>query len=232
MCYTFGRTYREVVPLARPRNEELFNTIKKEAYRQLLSYGYTDTTYQSIATACDVTRAAVQNYYASKPDLALAFFGDLLSVIYDVIRQKGIHAENEFDTMFCIGQSFFAFLMQDSGSRKLLFELTNSREITSEVLDFEYNWGIRFIQTERTVSEEKFQNDVTSYMGGFYELLYTYLKEDRPFDLPTHLGRVIRAIMNDHGYSYDDAKTFVAGHILTEEELEPILAEIETRMEL
>lgn len=232
MCYTFGRTYREVGPLARPRNEELFNTIKKEAYRQLLSYGYADTTYQSIATACGVTRAAVQNYYASKPDLALAFFGDLLSVIYDVIRQKGIHAENEFDTMFCIGQSFFAFLMQDSGSRKLLFELTNSREITSEVLDFEYNWGIRFIQTERTVSEEKFQNDVTSYMGGFYELLYTYLKEDRPFDLPTHLGRVIRAIMNDHGYSYDDAKTFVAGHILTEEELEPILAEIETRMEL
>lgn len=232
MCYTFGRTYREVVPLARPRNEELFNTIKKEAYRQLMSYGYTDTTYQSIATACDVTRAAVQNYYASKPDLALAFFGDLLAVIYDVIREQGIHAENEFDTMYCIGQTFFSFLMQDSGSRKLLFELTNSREITSEVLSFEYNWGIRFIQTERTVSEEKFQNDVTSYMGGFYELLYTYLKEGKPFDLPLHLGRVIRAIMNDHGYSYEDAKSFVAAHAMTDAELEPLLSEIEKRMDL
>lgn len=219
-------------PLARPRNEELFNTIKKEAYRQLMSYGYTDTTYQSIAAACGVTRAAVQNYYASKPDLALAFFGDLLSVIYDVIQQRGIHAENEFDTMFCIGQSFFAFLMQDSGSRKLLFELTNSREITSEVLNFEYNWGREFIATERTVSEEKFQNDVTSYMGGFYELLYTYLKDGRPFDLPTHLGRVIRAIMNDHGYSYDDAKAFVAAHAMTTDELEPVISDIANRMEL
>lgn len=232
MCYTFVRTYREVVPLARPRNEELFNTIKKEAYRQLMSYGYTDTTYQSIATACGVTRAAVQNYYASKPDLALAFFGDLLAVINETVQKKHLHEENEFDTMFCIGQSFFAFLMQDSGSRKLLFELTNSREITSEVLNFEYNWGIRFIQTERTVSEEKFQNDVTSYMGGFYELLYTYLKEDRPFDLPTHLGRVIRAIMNDHGYSYDEANSFVAAHAMTEAELEPVLSEIEKRMDL
>lgn len=232
MCYTFVRTNREGGPVARPRNEELFQSIKKEAYRQLMSYGYTDTTYQSIATACGVTRAAVQNYYASKPDLALAFFGDLLAVINETVQKKHLHEENEFDTMFCIGQSFFAFLMQDSGSRKLLFELTNSREITSEVLNFEYNWGIRFIQTERTVSEEKFQNDVTSYMGGYYELLYTYLKENRSFDLPLHLGRVIRAIMNDHGYSYDEAKSFVAGHAMTETELEPVLSEIEKRMDL
>ncbi len=232
MCYTFGRTYREVVPLARPRNEELYNTIKNEAYRQLLSNGYTDTTYQSIATACGVTRAAVQNYFASKPDLALTFFGDLLTVINETIQKKRIHEENEFDTMFCIGQSFFSFLMQDAGSRKLLVELTNSREITSEVLNFEYQWGIRFIRTERTVTEEKFENDVIAYMGGFYELLYTFLKEDKPFDLPTQLGRVIRAIMNDHGYSYDDAKAFVVSHAMTPEELSPILAAIKKRLAL
>ena len=73
--------------MARPRNEELYNRIKREAYHQLLSYGYTDTTYQSIATACGVTRAAVQNYYASKSDLAL-FFAVFYSPLQTVCFEK------------------------------------------------------------------------------------------------------------------------------------------------
>ncbi|MBQ8084338.1 MAG: TetR/AcrR family transcriptional regulator [Clostridia bacterium] len=218
--------------MARPRNEELYNTIKQTAYRQLLSYGYTDTTYQSIASACGVTRTAVQNYYASKPDLALAFFGDLLAVINNVISEKALHQENEFDTMFCIGQSFFTFLLKDPESRKLLFDLTTSREITSEVLAFEYKWGIRFLATERTVPEEKFRDDVIVSMGGFYELLYKYLKDGLQFDLPTHLGRVIRSIMHDHGYSYDDAKAFVAAHVMTEAETDLVLTEVSNTLAL
>ena len=218
--------------MARPRNEELYNSIKNEAYRQLLTYGYTDTTYQSIASACGVTRTAVQNYYASKPDLALSFFGDLLEVIQTTVRERHLHEENEFDTMFCIGQSFFAFLLQDSESRKLLLDMATSREITSEVLAFEYAWGIRFIAQERTVSEETFRDDVIVSMGGFYELLYSYLKDGRSFDMPVHLGRVIRTIMHDHGYSYDDAKAFVAGHIMKPEEFDTVIADVAKRMEL
>lgn len=209
--------------MARPRNEALYQKIRQEAYRQLMTKGYTDTTYQSIATACGVTRAAVQNYYASKPGLALAFFGDLLAVIDEVVRRERIHGENEFDTMFCIGQCFFAFLLKDTASRKLLLELTASREITSEALAFEYRWGTEFITSERTVTEEKFQNDVIVSMGGFYELLYKYLKDDLAFDLPTHLGRVVRSIMHDHGYRYEDAKAFISAHAMTEHELQRVL---------
>ena len=212
--------------MARPRNEELYNRIKREAYHQLLSYGYTDTTYQSIATACGVTRAAVQNYYASKSDLALSFFSDLLGVIDDSVRRNRLHEENEFDTMFCIGQSFFYFLMKDLESRKLLFELTQSREITSEVLVFEYKWGLQFIGSERTVTEEKFRDDVIVSMGGFYELLYQYLKGEEPFDLPTHLGRVVRSIMHDHGYGYEEAKAFIAAHHMTGEEIEAVISDV------
>lgn len=218
--------------MARPRNEELYNSIRQTAYRQLLSYGYTDTTYQSIASACGVTRTAVQNYYASKPDLALSFFGDLLAVINSIITENKLHQENEFDTMFCIGQSFFAFLMKDPESRKLLLDLTTSREITSEVLAFEYKWGIQFIASERTVPEEKFRDDVIVSMGGYYELLYKYLKDNLPFDMPTHLGRVIRSIMHDHGYSYDDAKVFVATHIMTKDETDLVLTEVSKALAL
>lgn len=218
--------------MARPRNEELFHAIQKEAYRQLISYGYTDTTYQSIATACGVTRAAVQNYYASKPDLALAFFGDLLEVIQTTVRKRHMHEENEFDTMYCIGQSFFAFLLQDNESRKLLLDMATSREITSEVLAFEYAWGIRFIARKRTVPEETFRDDVIVSMGGFYELLYNCLKDDRTFDMPLHLGRVIRTIMHDHGYTYDDAKAFVTTHVMTAEEFDIVIEDVAKQMEL
>ncbi|MBR5754197.1 MAG: hypothetical protein IKX83_06915, partial [Clostridia bacterium] len=143
-----------------------------------------------------------------------------------VIREKQIHQENEFDFMFCIGQSFFSFLLKDENRRKLLLDLTASREITGEVLAFEYKWGVQFLAAEQTVPDQKFFDDVFVSMGGFYELLYRYLKDNKPFDLSTHLGRVIRTIMHDHGYSYDDAKNFVAAHHMTEDELETITSAV------
>lgn len=218
--------------MARPRNEELFRNIRQTAFRQLVTYGYTDTTYQSIATACDVTRTAVQNYYASKPELALDFFGDLLTAIGTVVRAEGLHKENEFDTMFCIGQSFFSFLMRDAETRKLLTDTVGSREITSEVLAFEYKWGSAFLKTPLSVPEEKFRDDVIVSMGGFYELLYSALKDDRPFDLSTHLGRVVRSIMHDHGWSYEDAKAFIAAHHITESERKLVLVKVSETMDL
>lgn len=218
--------------MARPRNEELYNSIKQTAYHQLMTYGYTDTTYQSIASACGVTRTAVQNYYPSKPDLAISFFGDLLEVTLNVVQEAEIHQENEFDFMYGIGQSFFAFLLQDAESRKLLLDTVSSREITGEVLAFEYKWGSAFLQTPLSVPEEKFQNDVIVSMGGFYELLYSHLKDDRAFDLSTHLGRVVRSIMHDHGWTYDDAKVFIAAHAMTEEEFGRVTSRVSEAMGL
>lgn len=218
--------------MARPRNEALYNTIKQTAYRQLMTYGYTDTTYQSIASACGVTRTAVQNYYMNKSDFAMAFFRDLLAAIHEIVREEDLHQENEFDFMFCIGQSFFYFLMQDAGSRKFLQESVSSREMTEETLDFEFSWGIKFLSTPLSVPEQKFHDDVLVSMGGFYTLLYKYLKDDMPFDLPTHLGRVLRTIMHDHGWSYEDAKAYIASRHMTEAEIELVLTKIAEKMDL
>lgn len=218
--------------MARPRNEELFNSIKKEAYRQLMTRGYKDTTYQSIASACGVTRAAVQNYYSSKLELSLAFYYDLLGVIHEIVQEKQLHQDSEFDFMFCIGQCFFAYLMQDDGSRKFLEESVGNRDITEETMDFEYQWGVKFLSTSLTVTEEKFHEDVLVSMGGFYTLLYKYLKDNVPIDIPTHLGRVVRTIMHDYGYSYDDAKAYIASHAMTPAEADPVLTEVAKRMEL
>lgn len=38
--------------------------------------------------------------------------------------------------------------------------------------------------------------------------------------------------MTDHGYTYDDAKAFVAAHAMTSDELEPVISDIADRMEL
>ncbi len=218
--------------MARPRNEELYNTIKQTAYRQLMTFGYADTTYQSIASACGVTRTAVQNYFPSKSDLALAFFYDLLAVNKDVVLSEGLHQENEFDFMYCIGLSHFSFLMQDAGSRKFLMETASSREMTEETLDFEIQWGVSFLSTPMSVPAQKFHDDILVSMGGFYTLLYSYLKDDKPFDLATHLGRVVRTIMQDYGYSYDDAKAFVESHRMTEDELELVLRKTSEAIDL
>lgn len=208
--------------MARPRNEELYQRIKKTAYLQLVRKGYEETTYQSIATECGVTRTAVQNYFSSKAELALSFFGDLLAAVKVAVQITGMHQENEFDAMFCIGQSFFELLLQDEGGRRLLLDTSASREITSQVLNFEMDWGREFIASERTVSEEKWTNDIIVSMGGFYELLYQKLLAGEEIDIGTHLGRVVRSIMHDHGWAYDDAKAFVAAHILSGDELQTI----------
>ena len=218
--------------MARPRNEELFNTIKKTAYRQLITYGYADTTYQSIASACGVTRTAVQNYYPTKNDLQMQFFSDLLTVTKQAVENEGIHQENEFDFMLCIGELTFLYLMQDAGTRKFLMEVSNSREMTEETLDFEFQWGISFLSTPLSVSEQKFHDDVLVSMGGFYTILYSYLKDGKPFDTRTHLGRVVRTIMHDYGYSYDDAKAFVETHHVTDTELAAVCEQIDIAMDL
>ena len=218
--------------MARPRNEELYNTIKQTAYRQFMTQGYTDTTYQSIASACGVTRTAVQNYYASKSDLYMEFSADLLAALHKVVRGEGLHQENEFDIMFCIGQSFFAFMMQDDGRRKFLQESVASRELTEETLDFEFQWGIRFLTSPMSVPEQKFHDDVLVSMGGFYTLVYKYLKDGQPIDIPTHLGRVVRTIMHDYGWSYDDAKAFIETHKMTDDELKRIIPKVGQEMGL
>ncbi len=218
--------------MARPRNEELYNTIKHTAYTQLMTYGYAETTYQSIASACGVTRTAVQNYYPSKTDLGFAFFSDLLSCTLELVRKKGLHSSNEFDTMFCVGQCFFAFLMRDKESQKLLQDTVCSREISSQVLELEYNWGTNFLSPIYSVSDEKFRDDIIVSMGGFYELLYAYLKEGRTFDVGTHLGRVVRTIMHNYDYSYDEAKAFIEAHRMTDDERSEMVDAISEAMNL
>lgn len=219
--------------MARPRNEALYQKIKTEAYHQLMTRGYTDTTYQSIATACGVTRTAVQNYFASKEDLSFLFFGDLLDAIGTAVKTHDLHQENIFDTMFCIGQSLFHFLMRTENGTTLLLDSVSDRQLTSKSILFDYAWGMDFLQQENKMStDEKLEYDIIVAMGGFYELLYHCLSNGRDFDIGVHLGRVVRSIMHDYNYSYDEAKAFVAAHVMTEKEIDLVLTEVSNQLSL
>ena len=217
--------------MARPRNEELYCKIKQAAYDQLLTVGFENTTYRSIADACGVARTAVQNYYPSKTALALSFFEDLLTAIRNSVNKNNLHQDSEFDTMFCIGQSFFMLLMSGRGARKLLLDLTSSRDITSDVLNFEYAWGVEFLSPGRTVTNEQFMDDILVAMGGYYELLYNYLKDGRSFDVSLHLGQVVRAIMQEYGYSYEDAKAYISSHVLSSADFDLIRRDVQAALQ-
>jgi hypothetical protein len=133
--------------------------------------------------------------------------------------------------MFCIGQSFFMLLMSERGARKLLLDLTSSRDITSDVLNFEYAWGVEFLSPGRTVPDEQFMDDILVAMGGYYELLYNYLKDGRSFDVSLHLGQVVRAIMQDYGYSYEDAKAYISSHALSSADFDLIRKDVQITLQ-
>ena len=212
--------------MGRPRNEELYSTLKRNAYQQFMRNGYAETTYQSVADASDSYRTIVQNYFPSKKDLLMTFFEDMMASVHKAVRDEGFHQENDFDLFYCIGVSSFAFLLKDASAKHFLQEFIASRDLSEETLDFEVQWGMRLLEPPRSVAETQLEEDIMVAMGGFYTLLYKYLKQGRPFDLGTHFGKIICVTMQDYGYSYEEAQTFVKTHCMTDDEIKLIVDKV------
>lgn len=191
---------------SRPDSKTL---IKQAAYSQFLSVGFNATTYQSIADACDLARTNIQYHFPNKTVLALTFMEDLLVAVRDSLEASPIVTTDKMDNMFLIGQVFFAFLLDGEGHRKFALDLVSSRVLTGEILSLDYSWGLTYLGLDLDSLDPKLNEDIIFSMGGFYELLYHSLNENKPFNIYRQLSKVMKTIMEDLEFSREE----IQGHL-------------------
>jgi AcrR family transcriptional regulator len=198
--------------MPKPKNTQSYELIANAAYYLFLEKGYVSTTYQDIEDLCGIKRTMIQHYFPKKTLLALSFFEKLISEITEYIIQNNIKSENKYLNMFLIGQIHFSFLLKDEKTKTFTSDIISSRELTDEVLTFDYNWGIKYLDVKIEQQNIKLLDDIISTMGGFYELVYQCLKDNREINVPYQLGKVIISIMETLGYSYEYAKNIISNN--------------------
>jgi AcrR family transcriptional regulator len=204
--------------MARPKNEKNREAIAAEAWRLFFELGYEETTYQAVADRCGVTRALVQHYFPAKIDFAVGLFRDILNKL--ALALDGFPYEHRFQNLLLIGESFFGYLLKNTNSRRLTVDILSSRTLTAKVLAFNIEWAEGFIKIAPSPQYvETFSDNVTSAMGGFYELLFQKLSQGRPIDLHDQLVRVVSVFWSGYGIAQDQAHQVLATTVLMERRL-------------
>lgn len=124
--------------------------------------------------------------------------------------------------MFLVGQIHFGFLMKDESTKNLTLELISSRELTGEVLHFDFKRGMEFLNVDTQLHGQDLFDDITFSMGGFYELLYQCLKDDRPFDIPHQIEKVVNIIMQKFGSTFEESQNILSSHSFSAEDFKKI----------
>ena len=190
--------------MPRPKNEELKARIRKEAWRQFRTQGYTATSYSSIAEACQVNRALVQYHCPKKERLAIGFLERLLAASCDALGFSDEDLLGNYPRIYQVGCCYFGFLMQ-RGYRQFLMDIITSRETTETMLAFNGGWTLAHagVPMPEGPTLAAVKHAVITRMGGFYELLYYCLKTGEAMDVPPELAGVVdafaRALGEDGG---------------------------------
>ena len=201
--------------MPRPKNEELKARIRKEAWRQFRTQGYTATSYSSIAEACHVNRALVQYHCPKKEQLAIGFFERLLAACCETLGFSEADLQGNSPCIFQVGCCYFGFLME-RGYRRFLADIITSRETTETMLAFNGGWALAHagVPMPEGPALTAVKHAVITRMGGFYELLYHCLKTGEAMDVPAELAVVVdafaRAVGEGDGEPLDPAPGRVA----------------------
>lgn len=195
--------------MPKQKNSQTCDLITNAAYQLFLEHGYVNTTYQGIENLCGIKRTLIQYYFPKKTMLAMSFFEKLLAEIINYVNSCSAKGDNKFLNMYLIGQIHFSYLLIDEKRKNFIFDILSSRELTDEVLTFNYNWGIQYLGLKIEQNNAKLLDDIISAMGGFYELLYRCIKENRDINLPYQLGKVLITIMENFGYTNEEAKQLI-----------------------
>lgn len=204
--------------------------IKQAAYKQFLSVGYNATTYQSIADACGLARTNIQYHFPNKTALALAFIEDLLIAARDSLETSPLATAERIENMFLIGQVFFAYLLDGENHKKFALDLVSSRALTGEILSLDYNWGLTYLGLELDSLDPSMNEDIIFSMGGFYELLYHSLNENKPFDVYRQLSKVLKTIMEDLDYSKPEIQNHLSNCRVDGAEIEAVCKQVGKRL--
>ena len=74
--------------MARPRNDELRQTILDAAFAQFLTKGYANTRLRDIAEACGISMSLLQYYYPKRVNLVVDIFYDLILQTFEFIARE------------------------------------------------------------------------------------------------------------------------------------------------
>lgn len=188
--------------MARPKNEELEAKIQKAAWTLFQSVGYEKATYAAIAERCNVSRNLVQYHVPKKELLAISFMEHLLARAQTSINLSDSEVQGNVDAIYQVGTVFFETLLANSGTRTFLLDIIRSRDLTESVLAFNTQWALAHSDAANgsaDYDQVEVERSVILHMGGFYELLYHCLKNERPFDVAAELKWVVEAFAQSMG---------------------------------
>ncbi|MDO4842007.1 MAG: TetR/AcrR family transcriptional regulator [Phoenicibacter congonensis] len=140
--------------MSRPKNEQLKAQIVKEAEKQFSTVGYKNTSYTTIAEACEISRNLVQYHFPKKESLAIAFMESVLSRSMEKLGFSDIDLRGNFDAIKKVGTVFFEKLLKKPGTRLFLTDIISSRELTQSVLAFNYEWALSHVGVNDESSSE------------------------------------------------------------------------------
>ncbi len=221
--------------MPRPRNDEIREKVLIAFWKSFQEEGYEAASYGRIAKELKINKALVQYHYPKKEQIAIALMERLLSESEDVLHiDRTGNIAQDFASLYRIGQTFFAFLLQKKGYRQFLYDVIKSRDLTEDVLAFDLSWALQFVTIDIPDSSESANADVDRSvilrMGGFYELLYHCLKNDLPFDVSAGLNDVLVAFIVALGYTKEQATEFLAPGMMDEAELESAVSVLNERL--
>jgi len=98
---------------------------------------------------------------------------------------------------------FFGFFLADNRRSQLIVDLLESRSLTEDIIMFNYDWGVNFLEIDVDLKTPDQKDDVLYDIGGFYEVFYRCAKEKREFNLARHFRKPILALMIGNNCSHD-----------------------------
>lgn len=192
--------------VARRKNDELKRQIAQVAAEQFAANGYNETSYTSIAEQCGISRNLAQYHWPRKELLALDYMGSVLADSMAGLGYCDGDIEGDFKRIAQVGAAFFDSLISKPGTSRFLLDIISDRALTEAVLAFNFDWVMAHVGVAPQPNAEAAQRAVIKQMGGFYDLLYWCLKNDRPFDVRGELAPVVEAFASALATTAPDAE--------------------------
>ena len=205
--------------MARKRSVETETRILDASWRSFMSTGYKATSYTSIAEATGINRATVQSYFPKKETMAAMNLERLRVCADEAANAEFRGVSDPFARHYILGQIYIAALLSSEQSRLFLHDTLEDRALTFETIARDLDWSMIYVLGEadgRVPTEEELQTTVAA-MGGFYELLFYVVKNDKDIDIAKQLSVCLRSFARLIGLDPIDCEQVLASYAVADD---------------
>lgn len=205
--------------MAKQKNIEMRQLISSEAFRLFIHEGYEGTTYKKIAESCNTSRPIIQYYFPKKRLLAVSFLERILELTTDYIEENNLKRNDPPIDVFLVAQIYYAFLLMNDDIKRFTLDIISSRNLTAELMSMNFVWARRYLNIPDESKDDEFFNDNLMIVGGFYELAFYYLENNRDFDLQRYLLKIVTEYLALFGETQEKVTAALLPHKINEREL-------------